>query len=55
MAAAGIVDCSPYGMASTECNELVIAPEWSEYVGKHSFLVLRESWSRDRDAGQSAY
>jgi hypothetical protein len=31
MAAAGIVDCSPYGMACTECNELVIAPEWSEY------------------------
>jgi hypothetical protein len=42
MAAAGIVDCSPYGMACTECNELVIAPEWSEYVGKHE---VRHFWS----------
>jgi uncharacterized protein with PIN domain len=42
MAAAGIVDCSPYGMACTECNKLVIAPEWSEYVGKHE---VRHFWS----------
>jgi transcription elongation factor Elf1 len=42
MVAAGIVDCSPYGMACTECNELVISPEWSEYVGKHE---VRHFWS----------
>jgi uncharacterized protein with PIN domain len=42
MATAGIVDCSPYGMACTECNELVIAPEWSEYVGKRK---VRHFWS----------
>jgi hypothetical protein len=42
MAAAGIVDCSRYGMACTECNELVIAPEWSEYVGKNE---VRHFWS----------
>jgi transcription elongation factor Elf1 len=32
MAATGIVNCSPYGLACTECNELVIAPERSQYV-----------------------
>jgi RNase P subunit RPR2 len=31
---AGIVNCSPYGMVCTECNELVIAPEWSVHVSK---------------------
>jgi primosomal protein N' len=42
MATAGIVDCSPYGMACTECNELVIAPEGSEYLGTHE---VRHFWS----------
>jgi hypothetical protein len=42
MATAGIVDCSPYEMACTECNKLVIAPRWSEYVGKHE---ARHFWS----------
>jgi transcription elongation factor Elf1 len=32
MAATGIVNRSPYGLVCGECNELVIAPEWSHYV-----------------------
>jgi ABC-type ATPase with predicted acetyltransferase domain len=32
MAATGIVNRSPYGLACGECNELVIAPERSHYV-----------------------
>jgi DNA-directed RNA polymerase subunit RPC12/RpoP len=42
MATAGIVNCSPYGMACTECNELVIAPALSEYVGSRE---IRHFWS----------
>lgn len=42
MATAGIVVCSSYGMACTECNELLIAPNWSKYVGKHE---VRHLWS----------
>jgi uncharacterized protein with PIN domain len=34
MAATGMVNCSPYGLACSECNELVIGPERSQYVGK---------------------
>ena len=41
MRAAGIVDCSPYGLVCTECDELVIAPELSEYVGKRE---VRHFW-----------
>jgi transcription elongation factor Elf1 len=62
MTTAGIVGCSPYGMACTECNELVIAPEWSGYVGKHE---VRHFWSCENCGheiemlvnphGQSAY
>ena len=36
-------------MACTECNELLIAPEWSEYVGRRdrpSFLIVRKLWSQ---------
>jgi len=32
MATTEIANCSPYGLACTECNELVIAPERSHYV-----------------------
>jgi hypothetical protein len=32
MATARIVVCSPYGIACTECKELVIAPDRSRYV-----------------------
>ena len=42
MATTGIIDCSPYGLACTECNELVIAPRWSQYVGKRE---VRHFWS----------
>jgi hypothetical protein len=42
MATAGIVNCSPYGMACTECDELVIAPELSEYLGSRE---VRHFWS----------
>ena len=42
MATTGIVNCSPYGLACTECNELVIAPRWSQYVGKRE---VRHFWS----------
>lgn len=41
MRTAGIVDCSPYGLVCTECDELVIAPELSEYVGKRE---VRHFW-----------
>ena len=42
MATTGIVNCSPYGLACTERNELVIAPRWSQYVGKRE---VRHFWS----------
>jgi transcription elongation factor Elf1 len=42
MTNAGIINCSPYGVACTECNELIIAPERSEYVDKQE---VRHSWS----------
>jgi hypothetical protein len=32
---------SPYGMACTECNELLIAPNRSEYVSEHE---VRHFW-----------
>jgi RNase P subunit RPR2 len=41
VATAGIVNCSPYGMACTECKELVIAPEWSVHVSKRE---VRHFW-----------
>jgi ABC-type ATPase with predicted acetyltransferase domain len=34
MATAEIVNCSPYGLVCTECDDLVIAPDCSEYVGE---------------------
>ena len=42
MAAAGIVNCSPYGMVCTECDQVVIAPDRSEYVGSRE---VRHLWS----------
>ena len=44
MATTGIAHCSPYGLVCTECDELVIAPEWSEYVGKRE---VRHVWVCD--------
>jgi transcription elongation factor Elf1 len=44
MATAGIVNCSPYGMMCTECNELLIAPRSSGHVSKHE---VRHFWSCD--------
>jgi uncharacterized protein with PIN domain len=41
MATTGIV-CSPYGMACTECNDLLVAPKWSAYVSKRE---VRHFWS----------
>jgi hypothetical protein len=35
MATTGIDNCSPYGMACIECNDLLVAPKWSAYVSKH--------------------
>ena len=35
MATTGIDNYSPYGMACTECNDLLVAPRWSAYVSKH--------------------
>jgi transcription elongation factor Elf1 len=42
MATTGIDICSPYGMACTECNDLLVAPKWSAYVSKHE---VRHFWS----------
>jgi hypothetical protein len=41
MRTAGVVDCSPYGLVCTECDELVIAPELAEYLGKRE---VRHFW-----------
>jgi len=43
MTTAGIVNCSPYGMTCTECNELVIAPALSEYLGSRE---IRHFWHK---------
>jgi hypothetical protein len=37
-------NCSPYGMACTECKDLLIAPEWSEHVSEDH---VRHFWSCD--------
>jgi hypothetical protein len=42
MVTTGIVSCSPYGLACAKCNELVIAPRWSEYAGKRE---VRHVWA----------
>jgi len=42
MVSTGNDDCPPYGMACTECNDLVVAPRWSAYVSKHE---VRHFWS----------
>jgi transcription elongation factor Elf1 len=42
MANTGIDNCSPYGLACTECNDLLVAPKWSAYVSKHQ---VRHFWS----------
>jgi hypothetical protein len=42
MATAGIVNCSPYGLVCTECDQVVIAPDRSEYVGSRE---VRHLWS----------
>jgi transcription elongation factor Elf1 len=44
MATAGIVVCSSYGMACTECHELLIAPKSSTHVSNHE---VRHFWSCD--------
>ena len=44
MTTAGIVNCSPYGMVCTECNELLIAPESSAHVSKRE---VRHFWRCD--------
>jgi uncharacterized protein with PIN domain len=45
MATAGIVVCSRYGMACTECNDPLIAPKWSAYVSSHE---VRHVWSCEK-------
>ena len=40
----GIINCSPYGMTCTECNELVIAPRSSAHVSNHE---VGHFWSCD--------
>jgi transcription elongation factor Elf1 len=42
MATTGIDICSPYRMACTECNDLLVAPRWSAYVSKRE---VRHIWS----------
>jgi hypothetical protein len=42
MSTRGIRNCLPYGMACTECNDLLVAPKWSAYVSKHE---VRHFWS----------
>ena len=42
MGTAGLVNCSPYRMVCTECNE--IAPKSSAHVSKHE---VRHYWSCD--------
>jgi len=42
MATAGIVSCSPYGLVCTECDQVVIAPDRSEYLGSRE---VRHLWS----------
>jgi len=41
MTIARSVDYSSYGMACTMCNEIVIAPTWSEYMSNHE---VRHFW-----------
>src|SRR4026209_630805 len=41
IATAPIVNCSPYALVCTECNELVIAPDRSEYMGSRE---VRHFW-----------
>ena len=41
MATTGIDNCLPYGMACTECNELVIAPRSSAHVSDHEVRHFR--------------
>jgi hypothetical protein len=35
---------SPYGIACVQCDDTLIAPNWSEYVSEHH---VRHSWSCD--------
>jgi RNase P subunit RPR2 len=35
-------NCSPYGMACSQCNDALIAPSGSEYVSKYE---VRHLWS----------
>jgi transcription elongation factor Elf1 len=42
MATTGIDNYSPYGMACTECNDLLVAPRRSAYVSNHE---VRHVWS----------
>ena len=35
-------NCSPYGMACPECDDLLVAPRRSAYVSKHE---VRHFWS----------
>jgi len=42
MVTTGIDNYSRYGMACSECNDLLVAPRWSAYLGKHE---VRHFWS----------
>ena len=44
MVTTGSDNYSPYGMACTGCNDLLVAPRWSAYVSKHE---VRHFWSCD--------
>jgi len=51
MATTGIDICSPYGMACTECNDLLVAPKWSAYVSKREvrhFGIVKIAVTRSR-------
>jgi hypothetical protein len=41
MATSWINNCARYGMACTECNDLLVAPKWSAYVSNHE---VRHVW-----------
>jgi len=35
-------NCARFGMACSECNDLLVAPKWSAYVSNHE---VRHVWS----------
>jgi len=44
MATTGMDNCARSGMACNECNDLLVAPEWSAYVSNHE---VRHVWFCD--------